>query len=570
MDAMNRFKQVQLTAILCALLVFTSVAVSTNMPADAGARAAASALVKGAQIPVLVTTQGLTLYMYTADKKNQSTCTGECAKFWPPLALASGAKTASSVAGIQGTFAVAKSTGGSRQVTFNGSPLYTFAKDKKPGDMNGEGIGGVWWAVTVPGGHAAANVAAAPPVKLAMADMLVTARGLTLYTFTQDKKNQSTCTGQCAKFWPPLLAGSGNTAPTAVAGFSGAFGLAAQAGGKQITYNGSPLYTFVKDKKPGDVFGQGAGGTWWMVLAPAGSATASLVKTSAAQILVTAGGMTLYLFTADKKNQNTCTGDCAKFWPPLVLASGTEAPANTAAFGGVFGTAPLADGSMQLTFDGAPLYTFANDKKPGDINGQGVAGTWWTVVVPGTQGAGVSHALSEVKTATIQIMVTAQGMTLYVLSTDKKNQSTCTGACAKFWPPLLLVRGAKAPATIKGISGVFGVAPLAGGNKQLTYAGAPLYTFVKDKKPGDMNGQGVAGTWWIAAPAGQTSSAAGAQPLASTSTATTIPTATATAAPTSTAPAAATASATSVPAPPTATSTPVQMAPPTSTPYPGY
>jgi predicted lipoprotein with Yx(FWY)xxD motif len=579
---MNRFKHVQLTVILCALLVFASTAVSTNAPAQAGARDTAAAMVKAAPIPILVNAKGLTLYLFTADKKNQSTCTGQCAKFWPPLLLGAGTKAPATIPGIHGAFALATQAGGSKQVTFNGSPLYTFVKDKKPGEMNGEGVGGVWWVATAAGSSGA--VGATSAVKLATVQMLVSSAGKTLYLFTQDKKNQSTCTGKCATFWPPLLGGA---APAAVDGFSGKFGLTTAAGAKQVTYNGAPLYTFANDKKAGDTNGQGVGGVWWMVLAPAG-ANASLVKTAPASILVTAQGMTLYVFTQDKKNQSTCTGQCAQFWPPLLLTSDMQEPTNPAGSTGTFGVAPLAGGSMQLTYDGAPLYTFSKDKKPGDINGQGVGGAWWTAVAPGKFSTTDSTVSSLVKTATMQIMVTANGRTLYVFSSDKKNRSTCTGGCAKFWPPLLLVSGTTAPTTMPGISGVFSVAPLAGGAKQLAYQGAPLYTFANDKQAGDMKGQGVGGLWWIAAPAGQTSSATGEKAPTAMATAadsatvpatsvppsstpvppasTVLPTSTASAtivpaAPTSTA------SATTVPPPPTATPVPMNTPQPTATVY---
>jgi len=52
------------------------------------------------------------------------------------------------------------------------------------------------------------------------------------------------------------------------------------------------------------------------------------------------------------------------------------------------------------------------------------------------------------------------------------------------------------PATMPGVKGTFGTTTRAGGVKQLTYDGAPLYTWIKDKKPGDMTGQGVEGIWW--------------------------------------------------------------------------
>ncbi len=112
-------------------------------------------------------------------------------------------------------------------------------------------------------------------------------------------------------------------------------------------------------------------------------AVAAPVKTAAAHILVNAQGMTLYVFAKDAKGKSTCTGQCAKFWPPVLLAKGVMAPAKMAGVPGTFGEIMLAGGGDQLTYDGAALYTFANDKKPGDINGQGVAGVWWAVVVPG-------------------------------------------------------------------------------------------------------------------------------------------------------------------------------------------
>jgi predicted lipoprotein with Yx(FWY)xxD motif len=101
-----------------------------------------------------------------------------------------------------------------------------------------------------------------------------------------------------------------------------------------------------------------------------------------------------------------------------------------------------------------------------------------------------------VKTASAKVLVNAQGMTLYVYTPDKPNKSACYGQCAKAWPPLL-VKGATVPATMPGIKGKFGVAVRTGGARQLTFDGAPLYLWYKDKKPGDMTGQGVGGVWWV-------------------------------------------------------------------------
>jgi predicted lipoprotein with Yx(FWY)xxD motif len=110
-----------------------------------------------------------------------------------------------------------------------------------------------------------------------------------------------------------------------------------------------------------------------------------------------------------------------------------------------------------------------------------------------------THAAVLVKAASAKVLVNAQGRTLYVFAPDTPNKSVCYGKCAAFWPPVLVPKGTHVPATIPGITGKLGMAPRTGGARQLTLDGAPLYTFVKDKKPGDMTGQGrdvSGGYWW--------------------------------------------------------------------------
>ena len=114
---------------------------------------------------------------------------------------------------------------------------------------------------------------------------------------------------------------------------------------------------------------------------------AAPVKTTAARILVTSRGRTLYVFAPDPKGKSTCYGTCAKYWPARLVPAGTTPAAKVAGLPGTFGVAARTDGTQQLTYDGAPLYTFAGDKKAGDMNGQGldVAGGYWWVVVAGGQ-----------------------------------------------------------------------------------------------------------------------------------------------------------------------------------------
>lgn len=114
---------------------------------------------------------------------------------------------------------------------------------------------------------------------------------------------------------------------------------------------------------------------------------AALVKMSSAHILVTPKGKTLYVFAADSRDKSACSGACARFWPPSRVSKGGTPPTKIAGVSGIFGVITRHDGTRQLTYDGAPLYTFAEDKKAGDMNGQGLVasgGYWWVVVAGGS------------------------------------------------------------------------------------------------------------------------------------------------------------------------------------------
>jgi predicted lipoprotein with Yx(FWY)xxD motif len=115
------------------------------------------------------------------------------------------------------------------------------------------------------------------------------------------------------------------------------------------------------------------------------AASAALVKVAPAHVLVAPKGLTLYVFAPDKPNKSTCYGKCATFWPPVVVPSGTTPPAHLPGIPGTFGVAMRTDGTRQLTYDRAPLYTFLEDKSAGAMNGQGLdyLGYWWVVVADG-------------------------------------------------------------------------------------------------------------------------------------------------------------------------------------------
>jgi len=110
----------------------------------------------------------------------------------------------------------------------------------------------------------------APTVRVAttrLGKVLVDSRGRTLYLFTKDSGTKSTCSGACATAWPPLRA---TGKPTDSGEAKGSLvGTTTRSDGKpQVTYNGHPLYRFVKDTKSGDTNGEGLtafGGSWFAV-----------------------------------------------------------------------------------------------------------------------------------------------------------------------------------------------------------------------------------------------------------------------------------------------------------------
>ncbi len=94
-----------------------------------------------------------------------------------------------------------------------------------------------------------------------------------------------------------------------------------------------------------------------------------------------------------------------------------------------------------------------------------------------------------------QVLTTPSGMTLYYFTPDSASKATCQGACATIWPPLVL--GSGQPLAPAGLTGTLGTVQGSNG-LQVIYNGHPLYAFSGDKKPGQANGQGLQGKWFVA------------------------------------------------------------------------
>ncbi len=109
---------------------------------------------------------GYAVYVFAADSPNHSNCSGACLVYWP--AVPAPAKLPTHVAGETGTLGVLTRTDGTRQLTINGWPLYTYAADSAPGMSNGQGVkasGGLWWLVDPAGQHLTSQLGATTSTK---------------------------------------------------------------------------------------------------------------------------------------------------------------------------------------------------------------------------------------------------------------------------------------------------------------------------------------------------------------------------------------------------------------------
>ncbi|MET9699744.1 SCO0930 family lipoprotein [Streptomyces sp. NPDC006529] len=234
---------------------------------------------------VVTDSAGFTLYRFdkdTAKPASTSACSGECATAWPPApakGVTAGPVPAASVGSL-------KRADGTEQVTIAGRPVYRFAKDTAPGQSNGQGVGGTWFAVTPEGGKAgapatgqeqpAARQPALPALSAtpdkALGKILRDAKGRTLYRFTKDTAwpMKSNCEGACLEKWKPALPVDAGTAegvdPKLLSTYTRADGT------RQLAVACRPLYWFTGDRSPGDTAGQGVGGSWFAVTADGGLA----------------------------------------------------------------------------------------------------------------------------------------------------------------------------------------------------------------------------------------------------------------------------------------------------------
>jgi predicted lipoprotein with Yx(FWY)xxD motif len=291
---------------------------------------------------------------------------------------------------------------------------------------------------------------------------------MTLYTFGPDK--EGTCTGKDLEGWRPYAAPPG-------AQPQGDWAVADHDGPAHWAYKGKCLYNYSGDTKPGDANGEGVGEAWHLLfepLVPPPGITIfadRLIKT-----LADARGMTLYVFDKDPSaGQPKCVGKCLEYWTALPAPAivNAEAPWSVVSRG---------DGTNQWAFKGKPLYISMKDGRPGDRNGEGLDGTWHAAVV--RERPVVPPGVTIQMSGTEPVLADHKGLTLYAFfNPADRLKMVCDDACmSEYWQPALAL-----PETKPG--GPWSTFKRADGALQWVYKGKPLYTYTRDKGPGETKGQ---------------------------------------------------------------------------------
>ncbi|MHB1206131.1 MAG: hypothetical protein ACYCZX_11210 [Rhodospirillaceae bacterium] len=358
-------------------------------------------------------------------------------------------------------------------------------------------------------------------------------KGMTLYTYDKDPAGKSTCVDECAKTWPPMPA-------LASAKPFGVWSVITRPDGAKLwALMGKPLYRFAEDATPGSIAGQnidyiknrgplaGHRGAYygppikpkpvpenWQVAnmfpvadfkLPAGFQVKE-VQDAAGIALTDESGRTLYTMSATAaKEPKVCVGGpCSKQWIPY------EAPV-VGQPSGDFTLVSRADGIQQWAYKGQPVYRYAGDYDANLANGDGVDALWNVAYV--VKFFMPAEAMIQKTASQGKVLATKTGMTLYrrdgwlyqsggghsfprgqaqrpAVGRDIGADPHCgeqfdsmasKGDCNKIWQPFLAADDAQP-------SGFWDVYTRADGKKQWAYQGYALWTFLGDKKPGDING----------------------------------------------------------------------------------
>lgn len=326
---------------------------------------------------------GMTLYTFEKDiVPGKSVCTEVCAKAWPPVLVPAGAKA-------HGAWSIVSRDDGSKQWAYGGKPLYRSTKDVQWGEAKGNAAEEGAWRVARPNwgaGLKVPNVLAIREVAQAPGQVLTTAKGSTLYTYTGNPARDTfRCADPCEAKFAPF------SAPLGAHTSGGDFTLVDRSDGvRQWVFKGKPLYTFAGDVEPGDQNGakmdpryavamieryfvppevalrpdQRFGGVWTNLSGmtlyaretaryPASGATHARGGTKG----LFQEGLAVGTQPCEVGNKKWCEDN----FRPL-LASPAAQPS------GYWTLYSRTDGSKQWAYQGYALYTYRGDTNPGDMN----------------------------------------------------------------------------------------------------------------------------------------------------------------------------------------------------------
>lgn len=355
--------------------------------------------------------KGRTLYVFTKDNKNiNNYTTGNEANdnVWPVFTDNLNAIPSTLDKTLFGTISVQSKN----QLTYKGWPLYYFGADTQRGENKGVSVPtpGVWHVAVKDIAPATDPKPVTPEVVLGSSatfgSYLTDANNNTLYFFSKDVAGANTCTGGCATVWPVYYIESLSQAKIGQGLTLSDFGTITTAGGQQqTTYKGWPLYYYAPGgtrEAAGQINGNGIGNTWFVakpdytvMLADAQLIGGDGKKyksdytegEGSTQYFINSKGLTLYVFTADKKNTNTFSNGQPTHdmqWPVVVGEVNIVVPSSLDK--NLFGSITINPGNQgtrsQLTYKGWPVYYFGSDTKRGDTKGVNnpTPGTWPVVV----------------------------------------------------------------------------------------------------------------------------------------------------------------------------------------------
>lgn len=273
-------------------LVAGSLAAAAS-PAGAAAKPPVLTSISVKGFPGILADSSGALYVLSTEHAGALHCKAACLDTWKPVLVPSATtsvKVASS-AKERGHVGFVKRTSSTKQVTYNGYPLYTYAADKTATQVKGASLaadGGRWYVV-----HAAATTNAATPFEAQLQSaniagfhgVLESNTSRTLYLLSNEVGGVVACTGACLASWPPMEVPTATAAASISlgAGVDGKIGFVTRSSTeKQVTFNSYPVYTFAGDRGPNQSNGQGiqepSGATWYVINASATSASTTPIK----------------------------------------------------------------------------------------------------------------------------------------------------------------------------------------------------------------------------------------------------------------------------------------------------